>query len=382
MKKLLAILAFLSINLTEAQSVFEYTKESSVGFKVYLEPENKLTKISNIKDFNSDTPEALVRSYFFATSNEILSTLYLDRSKFTEKAESHFEKMENTDSEDIYVQLLHRTTGNFEGDEMAYVMFIARIKGVEFSFPTVLSLIRKGDKWFIHKRPNQRKLTEALMMFKPCVTSNLVEGESEDQDVTELILKTRNEDGNLDFIKLFDALVSINEDENLATKLTMAQNMDCSDLSFREEVTGKSNFTGIFQKAGIKSYREQDAQIISLIEKKNDSVVFTSRLDFEFSGKKYELVRYDRIKENGQIKKESIRMDGNANPEKPAEEFIFLFENLKTQIFFDLTPSMNKNEFMDTALYKETRGVYDVLSISKLYGLFSKRKELFSEYME
>lgn len=382
MKYLLsALLILIGIN-SRAQNVFEYSIDSKLEFKVYSENENILHKISNSKDFKQDTPENVANSFFFATSNDILSSLYLDKEKYQLQDDSEFDIIKSTPSSDVYMQLLHKTNYEFEGNEMAYVMFIVRIKDVKFPFPTLLSLIKKSNKWFIDKRPNQQKLTDCLMMFKPCVLSNLVEGASSDNDIKNLISKTKSSEGNLDYTKLFDELVIIQENKSMSSKLTMSQNLDCKSIDFKNIVSGKNNFTGIFKNTSIILFDKQDENIISQIKKNNDSIVLKSRLDFDFANKNYTVIKYNRVKTNGEIINEFIRLDKNSEIEGPVKEIIFLFENLKSIIFSDLIPSLNKSAIMDSELYKKTRGVYEVLNTSKLFELYKNKEPLFEKYLE
>lgn len=377
----IVVVAFLS-NILQAQNVLEYSTSSDIIFKVYSHDENKLRKDLDSTIIKSVTPEEIARSYFFATSNESLSNLYMDKKQFTPKDEGHFNNIKNTKTEDMYIQLLHKTTYTIEEKQMCYVMFIAKIKDVNFPFPTLLSLIKKDDTWTIYKRANQQKLTDCLMMFKPCVLSNLTEGKSEDNDIKKIIEKTRSTEAGIDFNKLFDELVAVQNNEALSEKLTMSDNLECSWVDYKETVKGKSEITGILPNTSIKIFREQDEELISKIEKNNDSIVLTSKLDFEYSKKKYALLKYNRIRPNGTVIKEILRLDENLGLEKPAKELITLYENLKVEIFSDLTPSMNKSPLMESSLYQMTRGVYGVLNISKLNDLFENRREMFTEYIE
>lgn len=382
MKYCLWIMTLFFTNIIQSQKVFEYSLDKEISFMVYSETGNRLKKISKPEDFKTDNPEAVVMSYFFATSNSALSNLFMDKENFIPKDSSHFDRIEKSAVEDIYVQLLHKTSYTFQGDERCYVMFIVHIKDVPFLFPTLLSLVKKGDRWFIDKIDNQQKLTDSLIMFKPCVLSNIVEGESENIDISTIINKIRANSGGIDFNKLFDELVAIQNNETLLEKLTMSDNLDCSWVAYKETVKGKSEITGILPNTSIKIFREQDEGLISQIEKNNDSIVLTSKLDFEYSKRKYAVLKYNRIRPNGTVIKEKLRLDENLDPEKPAREMISLYENLKVEIFSDLTPSMNRSPLMESSLYQMTRGVYGVLNISKLNDLFENRREMFTEYIE
>jgi hypothetical protein len=380
MKHYLLLIFIFTTALLTAQNTFEYNLTNDVIFKVYQKEEGKFYKISNQKDFKQNTPEAVALSYFFASSNEIASKLYLDKKKYTPIDASMFDLIKKTKSKDAYIQLLHKTNYIFQGDEMAYIMFIAKVKDIPFPFPTLLSLIKKGNNWFIHQRPNQQKLTDCLMMFKPCVLSNLIQGESNDSDIEKLILKTKSKEGSIDFIKLFDELVIIQKNEQLANKLTAAQNLSCDFIQYKNEVTSKVIFTNLYKDLNVKIFKKQDKKLISLIKNKNDSIVLISKLEFNFLNKKYTSIKYKEISNSVETIK-AIQLDNSSDIEQPAKELLFLFKNLKTKIFSDLTPSMNKKPIMETKLYKETRGVYQVLNISKMYHLFITERTLFNEYL-
>ena len=381
MKHNIFLIVLLFGIIGQAQNVLEYSYSKEVEFQVYSESENKLRKIKDTSNLKFASPEDIARNYFFATSNKSLSTLYVDKEHSTPKDVSHFKNIINTPTEDMYVQLLHKTTYNLQGIEMCYIMFIARIKGINFPFPTLLSLTRIDNKWLIHNRANQQKISDCLMMFKPCVLSNLIEGKSEDSDITKLINKTRSIEGGLDFDELFNQLVIIQNNKILSIKLTMSKNMDCVDISNKETVRGQNYVTDIFKNTGIKYFKEPDELLISKVRQNNDSIVLTSELVIDYSNKKYHLVKFNRIKANGDLSREVFRLDENVTSEKPVKELIFLFENLNSNIFSDLSPRLNETPIMKSTLYKESRGVYEVLNITKLYNLFISKNDLFSSYL-
>ena len=93
-------------------------------------------------------------------------------------------------------------------------------------------------------------------------------------------------------------------------------------------------------------------------------------------------IKFNRIRADGEILKEFVKLDDNNNSEQTVKELLLLYENLDTDVFSDLTPSIKKTAIMSTDLYKMTRGVYDVLNITKLYNLYAKNKQLFTNYIE
>ena len=380
MKRYVLIITLLVVNIISSQNVVEYNVRSEMTLKIYSEAEGKFYKISEEKDFKQNTPEAVAVSYFFAYSNDLVSRLYLDKEKYAVRDSSMFEGIKTTNNKDAYVELLHKTTYDFQGNHMAYIMFIAKVKGISFRFPTILSLIKKGDKWFIHQRPNQKKLINCLMMFKPCVLSNLAEGKSKDNDISNLI--SRAYTSGLDYVKLFDELVKIKKNKKLAAKLTLSQDANCSAMDFKKEIEFKCHLTGIFEDMSIRMLKKNEDELISHIDHRNDSILLRSSISFEYSGRKYEVIKYKRISSNGKEKLETLRLDKQKKMEQPVKELLFLFENLNTAMFSDLAPRLNKTRIMDSELYHQSRGVYDVLNISKLYKLYKERPSLFKNYEE
>ena len=100
-------------------------------------------------------------------------------------------------------------------------------------------------------------------------------------------------------------------------------------------------------------------------------------MKFDFLNKTYQIIKY---KEDNSVK--YFRIDKNNNEQKPVKDLLFLFKNLKTTIFKDLTPSLNKKPITNSELYKKTRGVYEVLNITKLYNLYQTNKSLCVKYLE
>ena len=259
-------------------------------------------------------------------------------------------------------------------------MFIAKIKGVDFPFPTLLPLIKKDSKWYIYTRPNQEKLTTTLKMLKPCVLSNLIEGISKDNDISNLILKTKSDTKGIDFNKLFDELAIIKSNKPLFNKLTLAKDANCSEFDYKNNVQSANTITDILNDVSIRKIRKQDPNLVALIKKDNDSIVLTNKLEFEYLGIKQFLVKYDKIEPNGRVTKKNFRSFNN-QLESPLKELIFLYEKLESKIFNDLSPSLKEKPFQKEVLYQSTRGVYDILNISKMYNLYQSEKKLFEKYL-
>ena len=380
MRIFVCISVFLAVFLVNGQNVFEYNITNNLIFKVYGEDEGKMYKISKEKDFKQNTPEAVALSSFFAYSNDIASKLYFNQESYYEKDEEDFEGIKQTRDEDAYIQLLHKTNYRLEGNDLCYVMFIAKIKDVDFPFPTLLPLMKKDSKWYIYTRPNQEKLTTTLKMLKPCVLSNLIEGNSRDIDVRNLISKTKSNIEGIDFNKLFDELTIIKSNKPLFNKLTLAQDANCSDFDYKNNVQSVNTITDILNNVSIRKIKKQDPSLVSQIKKESDSIVLTNKLEFDYLGKKYNVIKYNEINSNGTKVKKNYKTF-NLELNSPLKELVLLYERLNPQLFSILSPSLKEKPIHKTPLFKQTRGVYDILNITKLYNLFEKNDTLFEAYL-
>ncbi|QLE01130.1 hypothetical protein HX109_05960 [Galbibacter sp. BG1] len=118
---IIIITILLCCSMMRSQSVFEFNNSNNITFKIYSGDEYKLRKLDNGSNIDLSSPEQMARNYFFATSNQMLSSLYLDKKEFEPQDESGFENVRNTPSEDMLLQLLHKMTYSFQGDERCYV---------------------------------------------------------------------------------------------------------------------------------------------------------------------------------------------------------------------------------------------------------------------
>ncbi len=371
---------FLSF-LCYSQNVFEYSSSSKLSFKVYDEDEGRYYKISKDKDFKQDSPEDVALSSFFAYSNDIASKLYLKKENYFSRDKEDFEGIKKTKDSDAYIQLLHKTQYRLDGNDLCYIMFIAKIKGTDFPFPTLLSLIKKSSKWYIYNRPNQEKLTKSLKILKPCVLSNIIEGASTDKDINSLISKTKSNFSGIDFSKLFDELAVLkSNNRTLFNKLTMSQNANCNIFDYKKNVASNNTITAVLKNVSIQKIRKQDSELVAKIKQSNDSIVLTNKLEFEYSGGKYYVVKYNEIGINGDIVKKNYK-SFNKQFESPLKELVFMYESLVPKVFKDLSPSLREKPFQKEVLYKNTRGVYGVLNISKMYDMFINNKILFKDYI-
>ncbi len=380
MRAFIYFFTFISSFLSYSQNVFEYNSINKFNFKVYNEDDGKYYKISNEKDFKQDSPENVAISSFFAYSNDLASKLYLNKKHYVLRDDEDFEGIKKTKNIDAYVQLLHKTNYRLQGNDLCYIMFIAKIKGTSFPFPTLLPLIKRGSKWYIHTRPNQEKLTTSLKMLKPCVLSSLIEGISKDEDIKKLIFKTKSETSGVDFSKLFDELTLIKKnDRALFNKLTMAQNANCDEFVYKNNVESNNTITDILKNILIQKIKKNDPELAAKIKKSNDSIVLKNKLELEYLGKKHYVIKYNKIDLNGKVIKKNFK-SFNEQLKSPLKELVFLYEKLDPQIFNDLSPSLNERPFQKEVLYKKTRGTYEVLNISKLYKLFNSNPRLFDKY--
>lgn len=361
----------------------EFNDVYDVSFKVYNQHNNVLRKLEKTSDFSQKTPEQVAQAYFFAFDNTWLEKLFLEKENAIKREEEHYQNIKKIKSKDVYIQLLQKMNYVYQGQEMCYIGYIPYIEGEPFPFPMLLSLKKTNNQWFIKDRSNQFKLLECLSTFKPCVLSAIMEGNSLNNEINNIIATIKNKDGIPDFINLYDELQKIGNDKEKTDRLTLSKDIFCENILYKEEINAKVAFTGVFESVSMKKYTKSDQEevqnLISLIKKENDSVFINEKIDIKHNNTVFSLFKYT-LYEGVKTKKGVYRISKN-KPENVVNELIFLYENLDSVIFNDLTPSINGSKFENTLLYKNTRGVYDVLNISKLYDLYVTDKYLFKNYI-
>lgn len=390
MKKYVTLLIILFFTTGNGQNlVLEYSGDNAVDFHIYNSTDNFKYKIDDITKVDRSTVEGLVQSYFFAANNDWLKNNYLEEKSFSPNEEKHFSTLKKLNKEKSKVVFLHKLSYKLEGFEMCYINFIADLDGIDFKFPTLLSCIKKDNKWYIYNLANQQKITDILWTFRSCRILQLINGQKTNNPLmNNLIQKTLSTNNFLDINKLYDQTQTWSFDDVNQRFFTMTDNNNCDDNTVLD-VSKNINFTSVFKSAKINTFDKDDqAKNISIISniKKNptDSIYLKAKFDIDYNGQNYSVIKYNLINSTGKSTIKTQLLDSTLDvSSKQISEVIFLFENLNLQIFGDLSPSMNAPESQkQDILYKNTRGNLDVLNISKLYDLYKNDKTLFAKYLE
>ncbi|MEG1589266.1 hypothetical protein [Chryseobacterium sp.] len=381
--KFLPIVFILSINFFYTQT-FEYTKELNVNFSIYDETNNIKNKIISEEEFNLSTPENVAQAFFFASSNKFLEKIYFNSEIVTTRDDAHYETLRNTKSEDIRLILLDKVTYNINDSEMCYIMFIVKIKNIDFVFPTLLSLIKQDDKWLIYNLPNQQDIRDCLFWFKPCVMMSLINGiNTNDDNLNKLISETKT-NNFLDFYKLNQQLIKWDSKNENSIKFTMAKDAICPYNSSTKNVKNKIIFNGIYKDVKILSFENNKQKnyfdILKQVDNGKDSIVLTEMLEIG-DVNPIQSIKYYKISNNGDKKIAIKRINNKKNIDDYILDFLYLFEHLNHKIFEDLSPKIN-DENSKTKIYEETRGKYNLLNITKLKKLFDSNISLFKKYLE
>ena len=386
MKYLLYLFVFLlfAINV-KAQNIFEYSYSTEVNFTVYDKTNNTLQKVESFSNNLLSTPETFCQAYFFATDSNWLKKLYVDPNNAPALSESHFKNIKKTKSSNISLTLFHELEFTYNSYKYCYIMFIANIKGVDFSFPTILSLININGDWHIDDIANQQYIRNCLLMYKSSVLSKLIESKNiSDVPVINNSLRDVIVDNELDFNILSNKINTLLEDE--MNNLTISQDNKCpfpEDLYQKELVNKKVRLTSVMNGIEIFQYDEDESKkepgLISQLKQNNDSIILRERLNIKYFDNSIAIVKYYAIN-NGNKKLEVKRIDKGKISFNPIEEIMDLFKNYNSNLFLDLLPKMDKTN--DSELYKETRGNYDMLNITKLYNIYKTNKSLLSRYAE
>jgi hypothetical protein len=389
-KYLLIIHLIIYYNINSQNLVLEYNNDYAINFKIYKSNENILKKTSNFLDISKSTPEGLAQSYFFATNDDWNKSNYLDPKDYQQKNQKNYDAIKKLNKDKNFIKILHKFSFIHEGNEMCYIMFIAELEGIDFKFPTCLTCIKKENKWYISSFTNQYKIEEIMLTFKSFRLLQLINGEkTNNAKMDDLIKKTRTKESFLDIDKLY---TETNTWEYLGSEQKYFTNMvdnECDDVNNYELSNKKVNFTTIFKSANVKNYEKSDQNKLLDLRTKiksdnnNDSIYINSKLDFEYANKKYSVIKYKQINSvNKSILKIKVQDNSLDITIKPVYELIYVFENLNSQIFNDLSSSLSMTEDQKSEfLYKNTRGNFDSLNISKLYDLLKKDKSFFSKYL-
>lgn len=390
MKKYLALLIILFATTGNAQDlVLEYSGDNVVDFHIYNTADNFKYKIDDITKVDRSTVEGLAQSYFFAANNDWLKSNYLEEESFSPNADKHFNNIKKLNKEKNKVIFLHKFSYKLEGFEMCYIDFIADLEGIDFKFPTLLSCIKKDNKWYIYNLANQQKIIDILWTFRSCRILQLINGKKTNNPLmNNVIQKTLSTNNFLDINKLYDETSTWRFDDENQRFFTMTDNNNCDDATILD-VSKKVNFTSVFKSATISTFDKDDQtkniNIISNLKKNpTDSIYLKAKFDIDYGSHNYSIIKYNLINSTGKSIIKTQLLDSSLDvSSKQISEVIFLFENLNSQIFKDLSPVMNATESQkQDFLYKNTRGNSDELNTSKLFELYKKNKPLFAKYIE
>ena len=384
------LLTLITVNLFSQNIVLEYTNDFNVDFKIYEVTNNSKNKISSILKTDCSTPEGLAQSFFFANNDEWLKSTYLEHSNFSPMESKHYQTIKKMVDNKNKIIFLHKFSFNVDGSEMCYINFIAELEGIDFKFPILLSCIKKDNKWYIFNLSNQEKIRDILWNFRSCRIMQLINGQNTKNTLmNNLIKKTKNYNNFLDINKLYDESLTWTLDDDYQRFFTMTDNNNCDDItSF--SLSKKVNLTSIFKSITIKNFEKNDQKkntnIIEELKRSSgkDSIYLKAKIEVDYDGKNYSIVKYNLINETGKSTSTIKILDSTLDIlSKPISELIFLFKNLKPEIFFDLTPSINALEMQKKdSLFKNSRGNFDITNSSKLYELYKSNKSLFSKYLD
>lgn len=154
----------------------------------------------------------------------------------------------------------------------------------------------------------------------------------------------------------------------------------------------KASFTGNLNNARLfisddNNSEEQDSLILILkTQLIVDSLTLNAILSFTDTEKKYEIWKYSRITNNG-ITNETKMFEVSNNSLEPINDYFqdisLPFSVLKVEVFNQLLFWNGEYEGQSfKSLHAKTRGVFDLLNISKLASELKNQREQYSELLE
>ena len=194
----------------------EYNKLFDVKFTIYSEQNQVVKKINSQSMANLSSPEGLIQSHFSATNKKWVESNFLEPEIDKDSREQkHFDFVKRMDSNKNFVKLIDKYSFNENGMAVSLVLYLINYEGEKFKFPTVLSMIKKGERWYIYNLPNKYDLTMVLLQMKPDKFQELLLGLQTGNQLTDSLIKlTRNAENGLDIIKLQAELVKFNTEKN------------------------------------------------------------------------------------------------------------------------------------------------------------------------
>lgn len=390
-KKIYFLITIFTFCISYSQNtILEFSNNFDVEYKIYKSEECILKKVSSFSDSTKSTPEGLAQSYFFCSNDDWNKSNYFNPNDYQSKKQSNYDAIKKLKNDKNWIKLLHKFSFKLNGNEICLIMFIAELDGIDFKFPTTITCIKINNNWYINNLTNQYKLNELLMTFKSFRMLQLIDGQKTINPImNELINKTRTFDSFLDIEKLYTITNSWEYLGGEQKYFTNIKNNDCDNNNFFY-TSKKVNFTSIFKSIKIKIFDKNDQKkngnIIGELKQnvEKDSIYLKAKIDVDYNGKNYSIVKYNLVNLTGKFTSKIKILDSTLeSSSKPISELIFLFKNLKTEIFFDLTPSNNDLEAQKKdSLFKKTRGNFDITNTSKLYELYKSNKSLFSKYLD
>lgn len=289
---LIISIIFISLNGYSQNLVLEYLGENTVNFHIYSTKDNFKNKIDDITKVNRTTVEGLVQAYFFASSNEWLKSNYLEEDNFSPNEEKHYNNIKKLNKDKSKVVFLHKYTYNHEGFEMCYINFIADLEGIDFKFLTLLSCIKKDNKWYIYNLANQQKITDILWTFRSCRILQLINGKQTTSVLmNNIIQKTLSNNNFLDINKLYAESITWKFDDINQKFFTMTDNNTCADNTIIN-LSKKVSSTSVFKKTKITIFdiddQKKNINIISAIKNNStDSIYLKAKFDIDYNGGTY-----------------------------------------------------------------------------------------------
>jgi hypothetical protein len=211
MKKIKLIsLFYIIIYQVQAQIghevVIEQNLNKEVSFHIYSESEQILKKVDNQPETDLSSPEGLVQSHFSASNRQWVLSNFLEPKEDSDlRRQNHFDFIKRMNKDENVIRLIDKLCFSDDSNPYCYVLYLIEYKDEPFKFPTLLSLTKRENRWYIHGLPNLYKIEESIMMIKPLRLKELLMGEKIGNELAnELIDKTRNDEGGLDWAKLYD----------------------------------------------------------------------------------------------------------------------------------------------------------------------------------
>lgn len=187
----ISVLFSLSVIKTTAQQVYPnlimgYEQQTQISFESYAQ--KKIYKdYSSLDEAKMDTPENLMISILSATNQQWYNAnIWKGESSAKIQPQEYFDKIIRASKEDLFLVLEHKLSFELSGIPTCIIKFYFNSKG-EKPLSGAYVFQKRGERWYRTSNTSTSELSIIVMRLKTEVLEDIVNGNSSNPEIQELI---------------------------------------------------------------------------------------------------------------------------------------------------------------------------------------------------